>query len=390
MLVGRETREGLGKSLEGDGGRTKEHEIKMWFRPSIPHSLTDEFLIRNLARRTSNYLNYVVLGVECTNSDTFFFKELRSIIEDGVPLKPTVLYYTAEEGGTFLYSYGFGSIECHPVPEVNVELYQRLIKAGYVYAGLQRRSAWDQSPLVQCPCCLGYEHCKRFCKDVSERCARCGGEHTGLSYRARKKGESPKCINCIKVGSEDTAHGAFSTKCGVRAKWDGSVKGNVLLAEGTLAAVNRTRMAEGSPTEGCTDHIRYESDENLDSQTLDCIAAVESHIYTDRSRIESKVGAALVEWRDRQETWYSTLRFDAFCTVFQAKIFALQRTIRRVKKSKDWLVNVFSDSRSVLEVFIGPKTSHSLVDEARRDIFRVIIDIKAGLCVYSGLECMPK
>ncbi|GBP90777.1 Putative 115 kDa protein in type-1 retrotransposable element R1DM [Eumeta japonica] len=71
--------------------------------------------------------------------------------------------------------------------------------------------------------------------------------------------------------------------------------------------------------------------------------------FTDGSRIEGKVGAALTEWRDGRETWYSTLRLDPFCTVFQAEMVALQRAIRRVKNGKDGLVNIFSDSRSSLE-----------------------------------------
>ncbi|GBP21005.1 hypothetical protein EVAR_11036_1 [Eumeta japonica] len=55
-------------------------------------------------------------------------------------------------------------LECHPVLEVSPELYHRLIKAGFVYVGLQRRPVWDQSLLVQCSRCLGYGHGKRFAK----------------------------------------------------------------------------------------------------------------------------------------------------------------------------------------------------------------------------------
>ncbi|GBP15051.1 hypothetical protein EVAR_6691_1 [Eumeta japonica] len=118
--------------------------------------------------------------------------------------------------------------------------------------------------------------------------------------------------------------------------------------------------------------IGYESVENFDSQTVDRLAVVGPHIYTDGSRIEGKAGAALTEWRDGEETWYSTLRLDPFCTVFQAEMVALQRAIRRVKKSKDGLVNVFSDSRSALEVLTGPKTYHPLAHEARRDISEIV------------------
>ncbi|GBP61081.1 hypothetical protein EVAR_48580_1 [Eumeta japonica] len=75
--------------------------------------------------------------------------------------------------------------------------------------------------------------------------------------------------------------------------------------------------------------------EDLNSQTFDRLAVIGLHIYTDGSRIEGKVGAALTEWRDGEETWYSTLRLDSFCTVFQAKIIVLQRAIQRAKKGKN-------------------------------------------------------
>ncbi|GBP97782.1 Putative 115 kDa protein in type-1 retrotransposable element R1DM [Eumeta japonica] len=112
-------------------------------------------------------------------------------------------------------------------------------------------------------------------------------------------------------------------------------------------------------------------------QTVDRLAVVGPRIFTDGSRIEGKVGAALTEWRDGRETWYSTLRLDPFCTVFQAEMVALQRAIRRVKNGKDGLVNIFSDSRSSLEVLAGPKTYHPLAHEARRDISEIVAEGRA-------------
>ncbi|GBP60064.1 hypothetical protein EVAR_7057_1 [Eumeta japonica] len=59
-----------------------------------------------------------------------------------------------------------------------------------------------------------------------------------------------------------------------------------------------------------------------------------SGIYADGSWIEGKVCAALTEWGDGKETWYSTLRLDPFCTIFQAELVALKIAIRRVKKGE--------------------------------------------------------
>ncbi|GBP87869.1 hypothetical protein EVAR_61623_1 [Eumeta japonica] len=92
---------------------------------------------------------------------------------------------------------------------------------------------------------------------------------------------------------------------------------------------------------------------------------------------EGKVGAALTKWREGEETWYSTLRHDPFSTVFQVEMVALLRAIRRVEKSKDRLVNLFSYYRLALEVLIGLRTYHPLAHEARRNISEIIAEDRA-------------
>ncbi|GBP92816.1 hypothetical protein EVAR_57328_1 [Eumeta japonica] len=91
-------------------------------------------------------------------------------------------------------------LECHPV--------------------LERRPVWDQSPLVQCSRCLGFGHSKKWCREQNDKCAHCGGDHTGPTCPDRKAAQPPKCINCTRAGCEDVAHSALSQECGVRAKWD--------------------------------------------------------------------------------------------------------------------------------------------------------------------------
>ncbi|GBP64400.1 hypothetical protein EVAR_43177_1 [Eumeta japonica] len=54
-------------------------------------------------------------------------------------------------------------------------------------------------------------------------------------------------------------------------------------------------------------------------------------------------------------------RFLLYCLPSEeVKVIALQRAIRRVRNSKDGLLNIFNNSRSSLEVFTGLKTYHSL------------------------------
>ncbi|GBP68550.1 hypothetical protein EVAR_53968_1 [Eumeta japonica] len=114
--------------------------------------------------------------------------------------------------------------------------------------------------------------------------------------------------------------------------------------------------------------------EELDPKTMDRLAIVGPHIYTDGSRIGSKVGAALTEWRDGMESGKYAYRLEPFCTVFQAEIFALHRAIKRVKKGKDRLVNIFSDSKSSLQMLTDPITYNPPAHAARLDILDIIAE----------------
>ncbi|GBP91332.1 hypothetical protein EVAR_57749_1 [Eumeta japonica] len=127
------------------------------------------------------------------------------------------------------------------------------------------------------------------------------------------------------------------------------------------------REARGLPRNAASraPELGFESVEDLDPSTVDRLAIVGPHIYTDGSKTEGKVGAALTEWRDEMES-EPTFRLESFCTVFQAEMFALHRAIKRVKKGKDRLVNIFSDSKSSLQMLTAPKTYNPLAHAAPR------------------------
>ncbi|GBP82529.1 hypothetical protein EVAR_91654_1 [Eumeta japonica] len=110
--------------------------------------------------------------------------------------------------------------ECHPVLEVSPELWRRLVDVGYVYVGLQRRPVWDQSPPRTVYAMFRSQVCEK-----------------------RQNGEVPTCINCTRDGLNDTAHGAFSSECSVRNKWDAIARARVSYAPPANAAP--TRMSEG-------------------------------------------------------------------------------------------------------------------------------------------------
>ncbi|GBP87189.1 Putative inorganic phosphate cotransporter [Eumeta japonica] len=72
----------------------------------------------------------------------------------------------------------------------------------------------------------------------------------------------------------------------------------------------------------------------------------------------------------------------------QAEVVALHRAIRRAKNGKDGLVNVFSDSRTSLEVLTGPKIYYPLTHEARRNIFEIVPEGRTVRLFW--VDCMPQ
>ncbi|XP_045494894.1 uncharacterized protein LOC123693737 [Colias croceus] len=87
-------------------------------------------------------------------------------------------------------------------------------------------------------------------------------------------------------------------------------------------------------------------------------------IYTDGSKIEGRVGAALSVWEGEAETKAVKLALPPYCTVYQAELLALQRAVIRACKSGVAKVGIFSDSRSALQaVTLG--SPHPLAVQTR-------------------------
>ena len=118
----------------------------------------------------------------------------------------------------------------------------------------------------------------------------------------------------------------------------------------------------------------YELLENMDSQTQTTHQITGPQIYTDGSKFEGKVGAALTWWEDGRETIHDTFSLDPTCTVFQSELYALHRAVLRAKESGRDTVNILSDSRSSLELLANPKLLHPLA----KAIVENISEIRAG------------
>lgn len=110
--------------------------------------------------------------------------------------------------------------ENHVILQVSPKVYQRLVAAGAVYIGLQKRTVKDQSPLIQCTKCLGYGHGKRLCTQPESLCSHCSGPHMRADCPMWTVGEQPTCRNCCLAKLERTNHNAFDSECPIKRKWD--------------------------------------------------------------------------------------------------------------------------------------------------------------------------
>lgn len=83
-------------------------------------------------------------------------------------------------------------------------------------------------------------------------------------------------------------------------------------------------------------------------------------IFTDGSKIQGKVGAALSVWNNVAETRTRKLKLDHFCTVYQAELFALCEASKQVLKTAADDFGIYCDSRSALETVVGGVSLHPL------------------------------
>lgn len=104
----------------------------------------------------------------------------------------------------------------------------------------------------------------------------------------------------------------------------------------------------------------------------------EPHIYTDGSKVEGAVGAAMTWWENGSEIRNEMYRLEPFCTVFQAELYAIHRAVELVKKKQIFNATILSDSRSSLDALssqwsLNPivKKTHETLEALASDGVRV-------------------
>ncbi|XP_037301216.1 uncharacterized protein LOC119191414 [Manduca sexta] len=91
-------------------------------------------------------------------------------------------------------------------------------------------------------------------------------------------------------------------------------------------------------------------------------------IYTDGSKIQDRVGAAISIWENAAETRSKKFKMESFCTVYQAELLALHGATEEAVKSGREICSVLSDSRAALDTVADGTSLHPLAFKIRKNL----------------------
>lgn len=109
--------------------------------------------------------------------------------------------------------------------------------------------------------------------------------------------------------------------------------------------------------------IRLEDQQLVNNQNEQAV-----RIFTDGSKIEGKVGAALSLWDSEGEVQNFKLTLAAYCTVYQAELLAICKATDVILKRNETTYGLYSDSMSALQTLAGHGSLHPLAVRARANI----------------------
>ncbi|CAH2086508.1 unnamed protein product [Euphydryas editha] len=136
------------------------------------------------------------------------------------------------------------------------------------------------------------------------------------------------------------------------------------------------RMSSALRSPHPAQHIDLDFQCLVDQDQLIANNDYEINIFTDGSKIEGKVGAALSIWSGAAKTQALKLILLSFSTVYHANFLAICRAARTAADNSARLIGIYSDYLSALQTIINPVALHPLVVEARGHLRRALIQDK--------------
>ncbi|CAH2107429.1 unnamed protein product [Euphydryas editha] len=113
------------------------------------------------------------------------------------------------------------------------------------------------------------------------------------------------------------------------------------------------------------------------------------NIFTDDSKIEGKMGAALSVWSGATETQILRLVLPSYRTVYQSELLAICRAARMAAENLAGSVEIYSDS-ALEQALENPKALHPVAVEARGFLRNALLQNKCvslfWIKAHEGLE----
>nr|XP_037876353.1 uncharacterized protein LOC119630569 [Bombyx mori] len=122
-------------------------------------------------------------------------------------------------------------------------------------------------------------------------------------------------------------------------------------------------------SDGCPHPAEQQSLEfgNLvDEEQYNNLNHLDVRIFTDGSKIEGRVGAALSIWDGEVEIRSLKLALAPYCTVYQAELLALSYAVKEAQLRNGSTFGVFSDSKAALLTVINHGSLHPLAVDIRK------------------------
>lgn len=94
-------------------------------------------------------------------------------------------------------------------------------------------------------------------------------------------------------------------------------------------------------------------------------------IYTDGSKIEGGVGAALSLWSNEAEILARKYKLSSHCTVYQAELLAILKATEIILKNKETNFGIYSDSMTSLESISNKKFNNPLTYKIKKNIHEI-------------------
>ncbi|XP_026321464.1 uncharacterized protein LOC113231118, partial [Hyposmocoma kahamanoa] len=150
------------------------------------------------------------------------------------------------------------------------------------------------------------------------------------------------------------------------------------------------RMTPALQSPHPAEHIGWEFKRLVNQEHLDLNSNFDIRIFTDGSKVEGKVGAALSMWNGAVETKTLKLTLSSYCTVYQSELLAICKATREAVKSKANSIGIYSDSMAALQTVTNLGALHPLAVETRQNLRKALLRNKYislfWIKAHAGLE----